>query len=288
MKNKICVISLIVLTIVAIATTSLGFSVDMTLSKSENIKINDEITVTLNFSEEIVGATFKVNYDNNNLKLVGSETTNLTVSENDGKVAGVYVDMAKTGTNNLKIKFKVINTTNTTMAFKIEDGKFVTKKDEKSYSINKVTKTDETTDNKKDDNTNSNTNKNNTTNSTTNNTTSNSTNNTTNNTINNITNNTTNNTISNETTNTDNNTLNTINDVTNTSTNTNSTNNENNNTNSNTSTNTISTDVTTSTKQIPHTGNYTILYVAIFLAIVLSVYTGLKIKSKQFEDKYDK
>lgn len=272
MKNKICVISLIVLTIVAIATTSLGFSVDMTLSKSENIKINDEITVTLNFSEEIVGATFKVNYDNNNLKLVGSETTNLTVSENDGKVAGVYVDMAKTGTNNLKIKFKVINTTNTTMAFKIEDAKFVTKKDEKSYSINKVTKTDETTDNKKDDNTNSNTNKNNTTNSTTNNTTS----------------NTTNNTISNETTNTDNNTLNTINDVTNTSTNTNSTNNENNNTNSNTSTNTISTDVTTSTKQIPHTGNYTILYIAIALAIVLSVYTGLKIRSKQFEDKYDK
>lgn len=284
MKNKIGVISLIILTIVAIATTSLGFSVDMTLSKSENIKINDEITVTLNFSEEIVGATFKVNYDNNNLKLVGSETTNLTVSENDGKVAGVYVDMAKTGTNNLKIKFKVINTTNTTMAFKIEDGKFVTKKDEKSYSINKVTKTDETTDNKKDDNTNSNTNKNNITNSTTNNTTSNTTNNTTNN----ITNNTTNNTISNETTNTDNNTLNTINDVTNTSTNTNSTNNENNNTNSNTSTNTISTDVTTSTKQIPHTGNYTILYIAIALAIVLSVYTGLKIKSKQFEDKYDK
>lgn len=275
MKNKIGVISLIILTIVAIATTSLGFSVDMALNKSENIKLNDEITVTLNLSEEIVGATFKVNYDNSNLKLVGSETTNLTVSENDGKVAGVYVDMAKTGTNNLKIKFKVINTTNTTMAFKIEDAKFVTKKDEKSYSLNKVTQTDASTDTKIDDNTNSNTN-------------TNTTNSTANDTVNNTTNTTTNNTISDETTNTDNNTLNTINDVTNTSTNTNSTNNENNNTNSNTSTNTISTDVTTSTKQIPHTGNYTILYVAIFLAIVLSVYTGLKIKSKQFEDKYDK
>lgn len=276
MKNKIGVISLIILTIVAIATTSLGFSVDMTLNKSENIKLNDEITVTLNLSEEIVGATFKVNYDNNNLKLVGSETTNLTVSENDGKVAGVYVDMAKTGTNNLKIKFKVINTTNTTMAFKIEDAKFVTKKDEKSYSLNKVTQTDASTDTKKDDNTNSNTNKNN-----------NTTNNTTNNTVNNTTNTTTNNTISNETTNTDNNTSNTINNVTNTSSDTNSTNNVD-NTIFNTSTNTISTDVTTSTKQIPHTGNYTILYIAIALAIVLSVYTGLKIKSKQFEDKYDK
>ena len=140
MKNKIGVISLIILTIVAIATTSLGFSVDMTLNKSEKIKLNDEIIVTLNLSEEIVGATFKVNYDNNNLKLVGSETTNLTVSENDGKVAGVYVDMAKAGTKNLKIKFKVINTTNTTMAFKIEDAKFVTKKDEKSYSLNTVKK----------------------------------------------------------------------------------------------------------------------------------------------------
>lgn len=273
MKNKIGVISLIILTIVAIATTSLGFSVDMTLNKSENIKLNDEIIVTLNLSEKIVGATFKVNYDNNNLKLVGSETTNLTVSENDGKVAGVYVDMAKTGTNNLKIKFKVINTTNTTMAFKIEDAKFVTKKDEKSYSLNKVTQTDASTDTKKDDNTNSNTDKNN-----------NTTNNTTNNTVNNTT---INNTISNETTNTDNNTSNTINNVTNTSSNTNSTNNVD-NTILNTSTNTISTDVTTSTKQIPHTGNYTILYIAIALAIVLSVYTGLKIKSKQFEDKYDK
>lgn len=274
MKNKIGVISLIILTIVAIATTSLGFSVDMALNKSENIKLNDEITVTLNLSEEIVGATFKVNYDNSNLKLVGSETTNLTVSENDGKVAGVYVDMAKTGTNNLKIKFKVINTTNTTMAFKIEDAKFVTKKDEKSYSLNKVTQTDASTDTKIDDNTNSNTN-------------TNTTNSTANDTVNNTTNTTTNNTISDETTNTANNTSNIINDITNTSSNTNSTNNVD-NTIFNTSTNTISTDVTTSTRQIPHTGNYTILYIAIALAIVLSVYTGLKIKSKQFEDKYDK
>ena len=273
MKNKIGVISLIILTIVAIATTSLGFSVDMTLNKSEKINLNDEIIVTLNLSEEIVGATFKVNYDNNNLKLVGSETTNLTVSENDGKVAGVYVDMAKAGTKNLKIKFKVINTTNTTMAFKIEDAKFVTKKDEKSYSLNKETKTDATTNTKKDDNTNSNTNKNN-----------NTTNNATNNTVDNTTNTTTNNTISNETTNTDNNTSNTINNVTNTSSDTNRTNNVDNTILNNT----ISADTTTSTKQIPHTGNYTILYIAIALAIVLSVYTGLKIRSKQFEDKYDK
>ena len=265
MKKKIYLLSLVILTIIGISTLSLGFSVNMSLDKTKNLNVNDEVVLTLNLSEEIVGASFKINYDSTNLKLVESQTTNLSVSENDGKIACVYFDMAKSGIDNLKIKFKIANNTNNNMTFNIEDAKFISKENEKSYSQGEIENktvtikpnTTTTEDDKK------------------NNTIDNTTNNTTDSTINSETNNTTSNNLEN---NTNNNILN----------NNNSTNTSNDNNKSNTTLNTQKTDKTIATSKIPYAGHNILIYILIILAVLSAIYTGLRVKRNKLEDKYDK
>ena len=144
LKNKICLITVIIFMVLAISNISLGFSVNMSLDKTKELKVNDEIVLTITPSETIVGATFKINYDNKNLKLIGSETNNLSVSENDGKIACAYIDMVKKGTDNLKIKLKIVNNVASNMTFKLEEAKFVNLKDDKSYSQSEISGIDKT------------------------------------------------------------------------------------------------------------------------------------------------
>ena len=110
MKNKFILINVILIAIIiSISTVSLGFGIDIEMDKKENLKVGDEVILTINSSEKIVGASFKINYDTNSLKLLDKETQNLYVSENNRQVACVYIDMEDIGTDTLKIKFKVLN-----------------------------------------------------------------------------------------------------------------------------------------------------------------------------------
>lgn len=138
MKNKLILIILILIVMLSIATISLGFSVDMEMDKTKNLEVDDEVILTLNLSEKIVGASFKINYDTNTLKLIDKETVNLYASENNGQVACVYIDMEDKGTNTLKIKFKVLNTDKTNLEFSLKEAKFVVLGNEKSYSGNDI------------------------------------------------------------------------------------------------------------------------------------------------------
>lgn len=155
MKNKICIISLVTMIIIAISTTSFGFGLNMSFNKIDKINVGDEIILTINFNQKIIGATFKISYDTN-LEMLDSQTSNLALSNSNGKLACVYVDMAKRGTNTLKFKFKVKSITNNIMSFNMEDAKFVTKLNEKTYTQNKEIKASITInkgDNSKNDNT---------------------------------------------------------------------------------------------------------------------------------------
>ena len=155
MKNKICIISLVTMIIIAISTTSFGFGLNMSFNKIDKINVGDEIILTINFNQKIIGATFKISYDTN-LEMLDSQTSNLALSNSNGKLACVYVDMAKRGTNTLKFKFKVKSIKNNIMSFNIEDSKFVTKSDEKTYTQNKEIETSITInkgDNSENDNT---------------------------------------------------------------------------------------------------------------------------------------
>ena len=168
MKNKLILIILILIVMLSITTISLGFSVDIEMDKTKNLKVDDEVILTLNLSEKIVGASFKINYDTNSLKLVDKETANLYVSENTGQVACVYIDMEDNGTETLKIKFKVLNIDKTNLDFSLSDAKFVVLGNKNSYSendivgisktidIEKTTNTDNNNGNDNNDNTNNN------------------------------------------------------------------------------------------------------------------------------------
>ncbi len=189
MKNKIILINLILIAIISISTISLGFNIDIEMNKTKNLKVDDEIILTINLSEKIVGASFKINYDRNSLKLLDKKSENLYVSENNGQVACVYIDMEEKGTDNLKISFKLINTDKTDLNFNLEEAKFITLGNEKSYSgneINGISKTITIEKASNDINTGDNTN--NSQNNNTNNGTNNNTGNTSNNSQNNNTN----------------------------------------------------------------------------------------------------
>lgn len=253
MKRKISVIGIVLILVINVVTISLGFSINMNLDKTKNININDVVILTLDLKEPIIGASFKMNYDSNNLELVGSETTNLSISENNGKIACVYFDMAKTGTKSLKIKFKTTkNLENTKLNFELEETKLIALDGEKSYSqeelegIKKVITIEKATTNS------GNNNSSNTTNNIKDNTSN------TNNNVNNSSNNGT----SQKVENTTNNTKNDIKkNVTNIST--------------------ISKeDNTKSTSTIPHTGiNSYMLFIPIGLFSLLSIYFMIKMKS---------
>ncbi len=144
MKNKIILINVILIAIISISTVSFGFSIDMEIDKKENLNVDDELILTINLNEKIVGASFKINYDTNILKLLDKETQNLYVSENNRQIACVYIDMENIGTDSIKIKFKVLNTDKTELKFSLEEAKFITLDNENSYSgseINGISKT---------------------------------------------------------------------------------------------------------------------------------------------------
>lgn len=257
MKKKISVIGIILILVINIVTISLGFSINMNLDKTKNIKVNDTVILTLDLEEPIVGASFKMNYNSSNLELIGSESTNLSASENNGKIACVYVDMAKTGTNSLKIKFKARkDIKNTDLTFELEEAKFITLNGEKSYSQNEIDGIKKViTIEKATTNNSGNNNPSNTTNNIKDNTSS------TNNNISNSSNNGTNNKVENTTSNTKNDIRKNVTNLSSTST-------------------TSKEDKTKSTSGIPHTGiNSYMLFIPIGLFSLLSIYFMIKMKS---------
>jgi hypothetical protein len=144
MKRKGCIISIILIALLTITTTCFGFEINMNLNKTKDIKAGDEITLTIKPNETIIGASFKMDYDSDNLELSGSDTDNLSVSENNGKIAAVYVDTLKTGTNSLKIKFKVKNDINSEVTFSLEETKFVSLEGETTYNQDDITGVEKT------------------------------------------------------------------------------------------------------------------------------------------------
>lgn len=138
MKRKLILVNLILIAFLSISTISLGFSINMEMDKTKDLKVDDEIIYSINLSEKIIGASFKINYDISNLKFVDSESENLYVSENNGQVACVYLDMEDKGTDTLKIKFKVLNTNIANFNFSLDEAKFVTLENQNSYGQNNI------------------------------------------------------------------------------------------------------------------------------------------------------
>ena len=165
--KKISRICLLAILIMCITNVCLAFDVDMKLDSTKEMKENSEIIYTLTLSEKIIGASFKLDYDNEKLQLVESMTNNLSVAENSGKIACVYFDVNKSAIDTCQIKFKTKQAiSNTDLKFTLEEAKFITENGETSYGQNtiqgssKVIAIGDTSKQEKDSNNNSNNSKN--------------------------------------------------------------------------------------------------------------------------------
>ena len=286
--------------ILSISTASLAMSIDMSLDKTKDIKMNDTVIYTLKLSEKIIGASFKINYDSDKLELVESGTTNLSVSKNNGKIACVYFDMAKIGIDTCSIKFKAKkNIENTKLTFELEETKFITLNGEKSYSQSDMNgikqtitiekssvpnsgntgSTDKNPSNSDDNNNNNNDNSNN-----------NSNNDNTNDDLNNSnnSNNTDGNTNNSNNSNNASGNTNNSNKSSNTSGNTNNINNANNTNSSKTNTanqssanNNSKSDSTLATSKLPKTGLNHYILIPIGLISMLAIYFFVKMRSRK-------
>lgn len=108
MKRILIVTICMLVFILSASTFSMGaFTVNVTanpeLSKTE---IGGEINYTISFNEKIVAGNFDLEFNTELLEFVSSETTNLNIAMNNGKLSCVYVDISQNGTSDLKIKFK--------------------------------------------------------------------------------------------------------------------------------------------------------------------------------------
>lgn len=127
MRKKIFIVAfMVILFIFTNAKASLGFSIELTLDKLDHIQQNDEVTLIVQLDEKIQGASFMIDYDNDNLDLIGSNTENLKVGKKNGQIACMYFIMDGEGTDKLEIKFKVTGTKNKLIVFNMKDAKFIT------------------------------------------------------------------------------------------------------------------------------------------------------------------
>lgn len=135
MKKRIVIgIVLLVVSVFLITTSNANFNVRMNIDGgSENKQIGESITYRVKLNENIVACNFDITYDNKILEFVGSDTQNLSAAVNGDVVSCIYVDIAQQGTNEFKIKFKVIAESSGQTNIGITNVKFRAKDKETSY-----------------------------------------------------------------------------------------------------------------------------------------------------------
>ena len=285
--KKISIIILLIGMIFSVSTVSLAMSMDMNLDQTKDIKENDIVIYTLNLSEKIIGASFKINYDSDQLELVESGTTNLSASKNNGKIACVYFDMAKTGINACSIKFKAKKKIeNTKLTFELEEAKFIAQNGEKSYSqsdiagIKKTITIGKSAPSSSENNGSTNKDPSNNDNNSNNNDNNGSNSNNNNNTNDNLNNSNNTNGNTNNSNNTSGNTDNS-NNSNNTSGNTSNSNNFNNANGNINNTNSSKSDYTVASTKLPKTGLHNSILLPIGMISMFAIYFFVKMKARK-------
>ena len=82
-----------------------------------SINEGEELVYIIKSSATVVACNFNIVYDKNVIQFVGSATNGLSAAVNEDVVSCIYADISNTGTNEFKIKFKAIKTTNETRNF---------------------------------------------------------------------------------------------------------------------------------------------------------------------------
>lgn len=146
MKKRVVIgIVLLIVSVFLITTSNANFTVNMNIDGgSESKIIGETVTYKVKLNENIVACNFDINYDNKILEFVGSDTQNLNAAVNGNVVSCIYVDLAQQGTNEFKIKFKVIAESKGQTNIGITNVKFRAKDKETSYVASDIQGVNET------------------------------------------------------------------------------------------------------------------------------------------------
>lgn len=146
MKKRVVIgMVLLIVSVFLITTSNANFTVSMNIDGgSESKQIGENITYKVRLNENIVACNFDIKYDNKILEFVGSDTQNLNAAVNGNVVSCIYVDLAQQGTNEFKIKFKVIAESKGQTNIGITNVKFRAKDKETSYVASDIQGVNET------------------------------------------------------------------------------------------------------------------------------------------------
>lgn len=130
---------MLLMSIVLITTSNAASELAIGLAGGKKeVKVGDEVEITISLNETIVACNFDITYNQEIYRFEESATTGLYASVNDDKLSCIYYDLAEKGTSILKLKFKALKETSAKTTFGLENVKFRTKGQEKSYTENDI------------------------------------------------------------------------------------------------------------------------------------------------------
>ena len=109
---------LLLTTTVFASTLSLKIKADKT-----KVKKNDEVTIEVNWEQDMQAADFSLYYDAQKLEFVKSDIEDMFINKEEaGKIKTVWVSMDDTNRTNIKYTFKVIKEGKMEFSTKVEGG----------------------------------------------------------------------------------------------------------------------------------------------------------------------
>ena len=141
-KKFLMVLAIVLLFVNCILQGTANAALSATVSTDvTTLKVGEDIVFSIQYDDTVVATNFVLNFNNDYLSLVGSETEGLNINEVEGnKVKCIYADKTLTGTNLFKVKFKAITKTNSDSIglISVESPKAIAKTDEVSYKDGQI------------------------------------------------------------------------------------------------------------------------------------------------------
>lgn len=133
MKKVIKISMLLVISIMLFETNSNAFTAKTSIDNKE-ITVGEIITYKIKLDKKVIATNFDISYNAESFEFIGSKTPGLNVSEKEGKVACIYLDIKQQGISEFQLEFKSKKSSKEE-TFSIENVKFRVAGQKESYTL---------------------------------------------------------------------------------------------------------------------------------------------------------
>lgn len=121
-KYLYAILCLVMTILISIPVFASPLSLKITSDKTK-FKKNDEITIEVNWEQEMQAADFSLNYDANKLEYIESDVDDTFINAQEaGKIKTVWISWDDTNKTNIKYKFKVLKAGKLKFTANVEGG----------------------------------------------------------------------------------------------------------------------------------------------------------------------